>query len=190
MPELFGYVVALALGSLGIVAAIFISQYLIQKHRESLSRRELRPGPLLVTTELLPQGRRAQYSMLCTRSVVMCVDYYLYAGMRWRRFSGGRQKPLHVLLDCGRREVLERLREEAADFGADVVLNVHLASTPVTCAQPNRSLPAIEIVAYGTAVRTEADPDAPAPTPESIPVLQANPSPRPSTGGVAGGQPL
>ena len=67
---------------------------------------------------------------------------------------GGEIQSYSRVLNYGRMEVLQRLREKAAQEGWDQVINVRLESVVISkSAGRNDKTSAIEIYAYGTAVK-------------------------------------
>ena len=68
----------------------------------------------------------------------------------FRRVVGGNIQPYERLVERGRREALIRLKEEAELRGIDKVINVRFTTNAIT----GRFLHAIEMVAYGTGVRS------------------------------------
>ena len=67
---------------------------------------------------------------------------------------GGEIQSYSRVLNYGRMEVLQRLREKAAEEGWDQVINVRLESVVISkSAGRNDKTSAIEIYAYGTAVK-------------------------------------
>ncbi|WP_416666832.1 YbjQ family protein [Egbenema bharatensis] len=59
------------------------------------------------------------------------------------------------LLERGRREALLRMKEEAAKWGANQVLNVRMETSNIGRQTGDRGLVAIEMIAYGTGVRAK-----------------------------------
>ena len=123
------------------------------RHKRSLRRREGLRGPMLTNLKDLPGGMRASKSWLCTGSVVIASDYFKTFGAGLKTLVGGRLRTLETLLDRGRREALLRLRHEAAEQGADLVLNVRFETAVILRSKNNRPYPAAEVLDYGTGVK-------------------------------------
>ena len=83
-------------------------------------------------------------------SVVVAHDYFRTLLIFFRKIIGGNIRPYERLVQRGRREALIRLKEEADLRGIDKVVNVRFTTSTVS----GRFLHAIEMVAYGTGVKT------------------------------------
>lgn len=125
-------------------------------HCRSLARREAIPGPVLTNLKALPEGMAARESRLLVGSVVIASDYFKTFGASLKTLVGGRLRTLETLLSRGRREALLRLREQAAETGADIVLNVRFETAVIMRGKSNRPYPAAEVLAYGTGVKLGA----------------------------------
>ncbi len=123
------------------------------RHRRSLLRREAMTGPVMTNLRSLPEAARAVESWLCLGTVVIASDYFKTFGASLKTLVGGRLRTLETLLDRGRREALLRLREDAREREADMVMNVRFETAIILRSKHNRPYPAAEVVAYGTAVK-------------------------------------
>ena len=72
----------------------------------------------------------------------------------WQNFLGGEMTNYAKILDEARYAATKRMADEAENLGADMVINVTYGSTNITDG-------AVEIIAYGTAVRFTDTPDVP-----------------------------
>lgn len=143
---------------LGLIALGFLSGRIIERrHFRSLSRREAQPGPVLTNLKRVPGGPTVIASTFCVGSVVIASDYFKFFGARLKGLVGGRLRTLETMLERGRREALLRLRDQAAQAGADMVLNVRLETAVIMRTRQGGSYPAAEVIAYGTAVRTGSE---------------------------------
>jgi len=121
-------------------------------HRRSLARREGALGPALTNLRHMPAGLRAGKTFFCLGSVVIANDYYKAFGASLKNLVGGRLRTLETLLERGRREAIQRMREDARTGGATIVLNVRLTTARISGAKGGG---AVEVVAYGTGVVAE-----------------------------------
>jgi len=136
-----------------LIALGFVTGRIIERaHLRSLARREEAPGPVLTNLELLPAGMAPTWSRFCAGSVVVASDSFKSFGARLKTLVGGRLRTLETLLDRARRESLLRLRHQAAELGAEIVLNVRLETSIIMRSGGRDSSAAVEVVAYGTAV--------------------------------------
>jgi len=143
---IFQVVVPLVLIALGFVVGHLIER----RHLRSIRRREAAGGPTLTNLVKPPDGRTVQEAWLCTGSVVIASDYFKTFGARLKTLIGGRLRTLETLVDRARREAVLRLRQQAAEHGADMVLNVRLGMSIIM-------RPCAEVIAYGTAVKFARD---------------------------------
>jgi uncharacterized protein YbjQ (UPF0145 family) len=84
-------------------------------------------------------------------SVVVGEDYFNSMLAVLQKLVGGRLKSYETLLDRARREAVLRMKEEARQQGASMVVNVKFQTFSIPGRNPN-SLRAVEVLAYGTAL--------------------------------------
>ncbi len=87
-------------------------------------------------------------------SVVISLDYFkrILAGLR--KILGGRIKSYETLLDRGRREAILRMKKQARQIGADLILNMRFETSAIgQVTQRKNSIGCFEVLAYGTAVK-------------------------------------
>ena len=91
---------------------------------------------------------------LCYGSVVVSLDYFkrFLAGLR--KIVGGRVKSYESLLDRGRREAILRMKKEAFEMDADIILNMRFETSGIgQFASKKSSIGCFEVLAYGTAIK-------------------------------------
>jgi len=128
-----------------------------RRHIASLDLREAAPGPTLTNLKRPPEGMVATEGAFCSGSVVIAGDYFKAFGASLKGLVGGRMR---TVLERGRREAVQRMREEAAARQADMVLDVRIETAVVMRARGNKGAPATEVIAYGTAVKLVPGADA------------------------------
>ena len=133
-----------------LLAVFIIGKIIERRHLALLTRREAYSRVIPTNLRRTPDGSRPAASMLCMGSTVVGADAFKRFGASLKTLIGGRIRTLEGMLQRGRREALLRMREQADQFGADVVLNVRIETAYV------RKYMA-EIIAYGTAVKLEKD---------------------------------
>lgn len=137
-----------------LIALGFATGRIIERrHFRSLARREALPGPVLTNLEKLPAGMVPASSQFCVGSVVIASDYFKAFGASLKNLVGGRLRTLETLLERARREALQRLRQQAAVVGADMLLNVRLETAIIMRSKRRKGTLATEVIAYGTAVK-------------------------------------
>ena len=131
-----------------------VGTYLEKRHYRSIQQREKRTNYLPTMTfgakQPLPE---AEASALFVGSVVISIDYFKWFVSLLRLWVGGSVVVYESLLDRGRREAILRMKEKAIAWGAKEIINVRLETANISSQNKNKSLVAIEVVAYGTAVR-------------------------------------
>jgi uncharacterized protein YbjQ (UPF0145 family) len=152
--------VQLLLPLLLLVATYFTGNAIERRHfaklrvRENASRRFL-----TVNFPYVPPDAEIAATDLATGSVVISVDYFkrFLAGLRM--FFGGRITSYEPLLDRARREALMRMKENAFRRGFHAVTNVRLETSRIgSSSGNNKGTAAIEILAYGTALKLSRRP--------------------------------
>jgi uncharacterized protein YbjQ (UPF0145 family) len=109
--------------------------------------------PAVTSREITDKDQMAQ-SQLVTGSVVISLDYFkrILAGLR--NIVGGRIASYETLLDRGRREAILRMKREAQQMDADMVLNMRFETSGIGVVTRQRgSVGCFEVLAYGTAVK-------------------------------------
>lgn len=83
--------------------------------------------------------------------MVVAHDYFRTLIIFLRNIVGGNIKPYERLVERGRGEALIRLKEEAELRGIDKVINVRFTTNSIS----GRFLHAVEMVVYGTGIKTQ-----------------------------------
>jgi len=135
--------------SVGVIGWL-LATWFERRHFKSMNEREIPlQGISLSTSKQVPPCEPEGVTLLIG-SVVVAHDYFRTLIIFFRKVIGGNVKPYERLVERGRREALIRLKEEAELRGIDKVINVRFTTNAVA----GRFLHAIEMVAYGTVVRT------------------------------------
>jgi len=135
--------------SVGVIGWL-IATWLERRHFKSMSEREIPLQGIKVTTAKRISSCEPEGVTLLIGSVVVAHDYFRTLIIFFRRVIGGNIKPYEKLVERGRREALIRLKEEAELRGIDKVINVRFTTNSVA----GRFLHAIEMVAYGTGIKS------------------------------------
>jgi uncharacterized protein YbjQ (UPF0145 family) len=101
---------------------------------------------LVSTTETIP-GKEVEEILGIVKGSTVRAKWFgkdILAGLR--NVIGGELKEYSEMLTEAREQALKRMIEEAEALGADAVINVRFATSPVVQS-------AAEILAYGTAVK-------------------------------------
>ncbi|MEL6787788.1 MAG: heavy metal-binding domain-containing protein [Cyanobacteria bacterium J06607_15] len=147
MIEIAVFLVLLSIG-------YFVGNSLEQKHFKDIKQRERQTLHIpMVTFGAKQEIPEAQEAALFLGSVVVSADYFKMFASSLRNLVGGRMVVYESLLDRGRREALLRMKEQAIGWGATQVVNVRLETSNIGNQTSGKGLVAIEVIAYGTAIR-------------------------------------
>lgn len=150
--ELIITLVLLALG-------YFVGRWKERRHYQSIREREAQLANVLAfAVRYPPDVVTPQDCRLVSGSVVISSDYFKQFVAGLRTLIGGRLTSYESLLDRARREATLRMKEEARQFGSTLVVNVKVESTTVSGGM-RKGLPAMEVMAYGTALKPAAAPN-------------------------------
>jgi uncharacterized protein YbjQ (UPF0145 family) len=135
-----------------VLTGLAVGTLLERKHYRSIRKRENKLKHILVFAERQPPLHfSGQPFHLVTGSVVISSDYFKTVAAGLKGLIGGRLTSYESLLDRGRREAILRMKEQAAQHGAQVIFNVRL-ETSMLNQNKRRSIICAEILAYGTAL--------------------------------------
>jgi uncharacterized protein YbjQ (UPF0145 family) len=138
-----------------IVIGYFAGRRAEKKHYDSIREREARFLRLpAVPTKQWDTDRVVADAQLVTGAVVVSADYFkrLLAGLR--NIVGGEMRSYESLLDRARREAVLRMKEQYPD--ADIIVNMRLETSAITGEKQQGGVSAVELVAYGTAIKYRA----------------------------------
>lgn len=151
MEELLGLLIVLVLVLVGLCSGKVTEH----RHFGSLRRREAELRQIVLTNLRHVQlDQPVIASRLVTGHVVISTDYFKSLCASLRNLVGGRVRSFETLLERGRREAALRLKEEALACGAQLVLNVRFETMTIGRLQQGKGMTGVEVLAYGTAVRT------------------------------------
>jgi len=148
MGELFIQLTPLVLVILGLVTG----KYIEMRHLRNLAVRESALRDLSrCNLRTLPAGLKAEESFLVTGSAVIATDYFKVFAAGLRGLFGGEMKTYRSLMSRARREAVVRMLEQAKADGAGSIWNIRFETSTI---QGKRRPGGVEVLAYGTAVRT------------------------------------
>lgn len=124
-----------------------------KRHFRSIIEREKQLRDILVFSERrIPDEDKLDGTLVCG-SVVVSVDFFKRFVAGLRSLVGGRVSAYESLLERARREAILRMKEEARRSGAKSVWNTRLETASIYKGA-QQSIGAVEVLAYGTAVKT------------------------------------
>lgn len=125
-----------------------------QRHYYALHVREKHlKGVFTSNSKTCPPG--ASDSALVTAHVALATDGFRVLSITFRRLFGGRVRRYEKINDRARREAMIRLKQATLATGRNAIYNVRIQSSQITASGRGGSA-AIEILAWGTAMKVEA----------------------------------
>lgn len=91
--------------------------------------------------------------LLVSGSVVIAVSYFKTFVAAIQGLFGGRISQYEANIEGARRQALVRMRKAAQLHGARMVINVRFETSSLSKQGPKQSVGAVEVLAYGTALR-------------------------------------
>jgi len=144
MTDLIIFLVLLATGyTVGRIAE--------RRHYRSILAREKEMANVMVFTNRFPPLTQQASQALVTGSVVISEDYFKRVVSGLQSLLGGRLRAYESLLDRARREAVLRMKQEARDKGARMIINVKFQTFSIPGRNP-KSFGAVEVMTYGTAL--------------------------------------
>lgn len=146
----FDLIIFLVLMTLGYSAGTWAEK----KHYRSIIKREQELLKMaVVTAEGSFPAERIAKAELVTGSVVVSIDYFKRLLAILRNIFGGRIKSYESLVDRARREAILRMKEQAKEHGASMIINMRLETSTIgRSANKKKRVGSIEAIAYGTAI--------------------------------------
>jgi uncharacterized protein YbjQ (UPF0145 family) len=133
------------------LAGWLLAVWFERRHLRSLSIREAPLQNIRVNNLKNPPPCEPEASTLLVGSVVVAHDYFRTLIIAIKKLIGGNIGHYERLVHRGRREALIRLKEEADFRGLDMLINVRFGTSTIS----GRFLHAIEMVAYGTGIKSK-----------------------------------
>jgi uncharacterized protein YbjQ (UPF0145 family) len=126
-----------------------LASYLEHRHNKQMTQREAALQDISVSTA--KHDADAESGIMIYGSVVISHDLFRTLFIQLRKVVGGNIKAYERLVTRGRREAFIRLQEDARLRGFDKIINVRFAGSRVA----GRFMSAVEMVAYGTGVKSK-----------------------------------
>ena len=143
-----------------LILGYFIGTHLEKKHYQSIIKREeiLREIPA-IASKILPPDAVNYNQVLVMGNVTISIDYFKRFLAALHNFFGGRVTSYESLLDRARREAILRMKEDAADRNATLVLNIKYETASIYKGG-GKAIGSVEVLAYGTAMIPKVSVDA------------------------------
>ena len=134
------------------VVGYFAGRWNERRHYASIHQREdALSGVLVFSNRFPPAGAGRVGTKLVTGSAVISEDYFKGVVASLQNLFGGRIRSYESLLDRARREAVLRMKQEAKDLGASMIINVKFQTFAIGGRNPN-AVRGVEMLAYGTAL--------------------------------------
>ncbi len=143
-------IIFLLLMTLGYVAGNMAEK----RHYRSIIERENELKKLIVVSAegSFPDGH-VKDATLVTGNVVISIDYFKRLLAIFRNIFGGRVKSYESLVERARREAILRMKEQANQQGAYMIINMRLETAAIgRNANKKNNVGSVEAIAYGTAI--------------------------------------
>jgi uncharacterized protein YbjQ (UPF0145 family) len=123
-----------------------------KRHYASIKAREEATARLpVVTVRQVPPDWQVLDARLATGHVVVAIDHFKRLLASLRNIFGGRVRSYESVIDRARREAVLRLKESCPD--ATLIMNLRVETSNISQTKRDRGTGAVEVLAYGTAVR-------------------------------------
>ena len=134
------------------VVGYFAGRWNERRHYASIITREKAlVGVLVFSNRFPPPATGRAESALVSGSVVISEDFFKGTLASLYSFFGGRLRSYESLLDRARREAVLRMKLQAKEQGAGMIINVKFQTFAIGGRNPN-SITGVEMLAYGTAL--------------------------------------
>ena len=134
-----------------LAAGYIVGRIAERRHYRSILAREKEMANVMVFTNRFPPLTQQASQALVTGSVVISEDYFKRVVSGLQSLFGGRLRAYESLLDRARREAVLRMKLEARNKGAKMIINVKFQTFSIPGRNP-KSFGAVEVMAYGTAL--------------------------------------
>ncbi|MPV86101.1 YbjQ family protein [Ostreibacterium oceani] len=155
----FEIILAIAL----VTGGYFWGSHAERKHYASIESRELDLADIIVISSKYPPDNAHVINAMMGNVVIASDPFKRFVAWLIGIF-GGNMSVYESLLDRARREALLRLKANAKEQGANMLVNVKFETANINYGTRNKSSAMMEVLAYGTAVNY-----VPPPTPSNTP---------------------
>ena len=130
-----------------------VATWFERRHYKEMEEREAVLGDITLNTSKSINADSGDDAMFLMGSVVISHDYFRTLIIFIKKLIGGNIGAYERLVHRARREAIIRLKEEAHMRGLNKIINIRFGSVLVG----PKFLTAIEMVAYGTGIKTTAN---------------------------------
>jgi len=136
-----------------VVLGYFFGTRAEKKHLASIREREeqYQSLPTIMLKRPLDPEKIRKYRLV-NGNAVIAIDYFKKFVASLTNLFGGNMISYEGLLDRARREAILRMKADAA--GADEIINIRIETSSIS-KNTQKSIGAVEVLAYGTAIYRE-----------------------------------
>lgn len=129
-------------------------QFAEKNHFKSIIAREKETLSLpVITLKTVPPTITHCSTQLVSGNVVISIDFFKKFVAGLRGIVGGRLRSYESLLDRARREAILRMKQDALQLGAKMIINVRIETSSINkYSSRKQAVSSVEVVAYGTAI--------------------------------------
>lgn len=150
--ELFAGCFQLLVPLILLALGFFVGRSRERSHYRSIHEREQRWASVpALANKTIVDPRPVAQARLVAGECVISVDYWKRLASILRSFVGGEVRSYSSLLDRARREATLRMKMQAPS--AHAFYNVRLETMSITSGRNQKTIAAVEVLAYATAVR-------------------------------------
>ncbi len=137
-----------------LILGYVFGQLAEKRHFKSIIAREKETLSMpVMTLKTVPSQITRCNTQLVSGNVVISIDFFKKFVAGLRALIGGRMRSYESLLDRARREAILRMKQDALQLGAKMIVNVRIETASISKNSSRReAVGSVEVVAYGTAI--------------------------------------
>jgi uncharacterized protein YbjQ (UPF0145 family) len=137
-----------------LILGYVFGQLAERRHFKSIIAREKETLSMpVMTLKTVPSQITHCNTQLVSGNVVISIDFFKKFVAGLRALIGGRMRSYESLLDRARREAILRMKQDALQLGAKMIVNVRIETASISKNSSRReAVGSVEVVAYGTAI--------------------------------------
>ncbi len=137
-----------------LIIGFVFGQVAEKRHYKSIIKRETETLSMpVMTLKTVPAQISHCKTQLVSGNAVISIDFFKKFVAGLRGLVGGRMRSYESLLDRARREAILRMKQDALQQGAKMIINVRIETSSINKnSSRNQSVGSVEVLAYGTAI--------------------------------------
>ena len=137
-----------------LIIGFVFGQLAEKRHYKSIIEREKETLSMpVMTLKTVPAQITHCKTQLVSGNAVISIDFFKKFVAGLRGLVGGRMRSYESLLDRARREAILRMKQDALQQGAKMIINVRIETSSINKnSSRSQSVGSVEVLAYGTAI--------------------------------------